>query len=64
MPSASNGPSAGPAEPGHPIHTPFAARMTGSSAVTSPPGLRRHSLVPSGSSTRSTGSRLAATTNP
>src|SRR5580700_12031439 len=65
MPPTSKGFGAGPAEPGQPTQAPFAARMTGSSAVTRPPGLRRHSLSPSsGSSTRSTGSLLAATTNP
>src|SRR5580658_4889151 len=36
--------------------------MTGSSAVTRPPGLVRQLTAPSGSSTRSTGSRLATTT--
>jgi hypothetical protein len=36
--------------------------MTGSRAVTSPPGLGRHTVSPSGPSTRSTGSRLATTT--
>ena len=34
----------------------------GSSAVTNPPGLRFHAVVPSGSRSWSTGSRLATTT--
>ena len=62
-PFASKGPGAGPASPDQPIHTPPASRMTGSSALTSPPGLGRHSASPSGPSVRSTGSRLATTTN-
>src|SRR5215207_2099487 len=36
--------------------------MIGSNAVTRPPGDGRHSALPSGFSTRSTGSRLATTT--
>src|SRR5665811_1824391 len=36
--------------------------MTGSMAVTSPPGLRCQVLVPRASTTRSTGRRFAATT--
>jgi hypothetical protein len=60
---AVNGPGAGPASPDQPIHTPPDSRMTGSSALTSPPGLGRHSASPSGPSVRSTGSRLATTTN-
>ena len=55
-------PRAGPASPDQPIHAPPASRITGSSAVTRPPGLRCHSVRPSGPSTRSTGSRLATTT--
>src|SRR5580704_4979549 len=61
---ARNRPGAGPASPDQPIHTPPDSRMTGSSALTSPPGLGRHSASPSGPSVRSTGSRLATTTNP
>ena len=61
-PFTSKGPGAGPASPDQPIHTPLALRMTGSSALTSPPGLGRHSASPSGPSVRSTGSRLATTT--
>src|SRR5580704_16836330 len=60
---ARNRPGAGPASPDQPIHTPPDSRMTGSSALTSPPGLGRHSVSPSGLSVRSTGSRLATTTN-
>ena len=37
--------------------------MDGVFALTSPPGLGRHSASPSGPSVRSTGSRLATTTN-
>jgi len=37
-------------------------RMTGSSAVTSPTGLARHSISPPGPATRSTGSLQATTT--
>src|ERR1700724_1016712 len=62
-PLAVNGPGAGPASPDQPIHTPPDSRITGSSALTSPPGLGRHSASPSGPSVRSTGSRLATTTN-
>src|SRR5260370_1945200 len=58
-----NRPGAGPASPDQPIHTPPDSRMTGSSALTSPPGLGRSSASPSGPSVRSTGSRLATTTN-
>ena len=39
------------------------ARITGSRAVTKPPGERRQPRLPSGSSTRSTGSRLATMTS-
>src|ERR1700722_1784346 len=60
---ARNGPGAGPASPDQPIHTPPDSRMTGSSALTSPPGLGRHSASPPGPSLLSTGSRLATTTN-
>src|SRR6202035_2698678 len=62
-PLAVNGPGAGPASPDQPIHTPPDSRITGSSALTSPPGLGFHSASPSGPSVRSTGSRLATTTN-
>ena len=48
--------------PDQPTHTPPASRMTGSSAVTSPPGLGRQLAPPSGPSDRSTGSLLATTT--
>src|SRR5579872_4361056 len=62
-PFAVKSPGAGPASPDQPIHTPRASRMTGSSALTSPPGLGCQSVSPSGPSVRSTGSRLATTTN-
>src|SRR6266508_2798255 len=76
MPSSSNGSGggacAGDADPDQPTQVPCRATRTGCSAVTSPPGLRRH-LVPPGpiavpsvdasADTRSTGSRLATTTN-
>ena len=48
--------------PGQPIQTPSLARITGSMAVTSPPGDARHSGSPSAPVTRSTGSRLATIT--
>ncbi len=48
--------------PGQPIHAPRRLRSSGSSAVTRPPGLRFHSVVPSGSRSMSIGSRLATTT--
>ena len=54
--------SSSSADPGQPIHAPSLARITGSSAVTSPPGERRHDAEPSGRITRSTGSRLATIT--
>src|SRR5579863_6432205 len=62
-PPTENAPGAGPASPVQPIHTPPDSRMTGSRALTSPPGLGRHSAAPSGPSVRSTGSRLDTTTN-
>jgi hypothetical protein len=37
--------------------------MTGAIALTSPPGLRRQAASPDGPTIRSTGSRLATTTN-
>ena len=61
-PSKSKGSGAGLASPGQPTQAPPAWRTTGSSAATSPPGLARHWIWPSGSSLRSTGSRLATTT--
>src|SRR5260370_10506206 len=60
---AVNGPGAGPASPDQPIHTPPDSRMTGSGALTSPPGPGRHCASPSGLSVRSIGSRLDTTTN-
>src|SRR5688572_13387121 len=63
VPSSSNGWGSSSAAPAQPIHAPWLFRITGSSAVTSPPGLRRQVTVPSLASTRSTGSRLATTTN-
>jgi len=62
-PLARKDPGAGPVSPDQPIHTPPASRMTGSSALTRPPGLGRQSASPSGPSVRSTGNRLATTTN-
>ena len=49
-------------EPGQPTQAPRCVRITGSKAVTSPPGEVRHSTDPSGFSNRSTGNRLATTT--
>ena len=63
MPAASKGPSFSSGAPGQPTQVPWLRCMTGSSAVTSPPGLARQCSEPSGSVTRSRGSRLATTTN-
>jgi hypothetical protein len=57
-----NGSMSSSGEPGQPTQAPRWVRITGSKAVTSPPGEVRHSTEPSGFSTRSTGSRLATTT--
>src|SRR2546427_12248678 len=62
MPLSSNGSSFSSGLPVQPIHAPWWPCITGASAVTSPPGLRRHAVLPSGISIRSTGSRLATTT--
>ena len=48
--------------PDQPIQAPSLARITGSSAVTRPPGERRQDVEPSSSTTLSTGSRLATMT--
>ena len=48
--------------PGQPIQAPRRFRSSGSSAVTSPPGLRLNVVEPSGSRSMSMGSRLATTT--
>ncbi len=61
-PSCSNGSRSWSVPPGQPIHTPWLARITGSMAVTRPPGEVRQPLDPSGSTTLSTGSRLATIT--
>ena len=62
MPSYSNGSRPVSVPPGQPIQTPSLARITGSIAVTRPPGDARHSGSPSARVTRSTGSRLATIT--
>src|SRR3569623_220770 len=62
MPPDSNGAGASPAEPDQPTQAPPRPATNGSSAVTSPPGLRCQRVVPSGSVTWYTGSRLATTT--
>src|SRR3954452_155559 len=62
MPPDSNGSGASPAEPDQPTQAPPRPATKGSSAVTRPPGLRCQRVVPSGSVTWSTGSRLATTT--
>src|SRR5689334_16230818 len=59
MPSNSNGSGASPGPPVHPTHAPPSRRTVGCTAVTRPPGLRRHSP----SSPASTARRLATTTN-
>ena len=64
MSSASNGSGAvPPGSPVQPTQAPSRPFMTGSIAVTRPPGLGRHSTCPSGGPvTLSTGRRLATTT--
>src|SRR5688500_8496024 len=62
MPPDSNGSGTSPADPDQPTHAPPRPATNGSSAVTSPPGLRCQRVVPSGSVTWSTGRRLATTT--
>src|SRR5688572_29811152 len=62
MPSRSGTGGAESTPPVHPIHVASRSRSTECRAVTSPPGLRRQSTVPSGSTVSSTGSRLATTT--
>src|SRR3954454_13163074 len=62
MPPDSNGSGASPADPDQPTQAPPLPATKGSSAVTRPPGLRCQRVVPSGSVTWSTGSRLATTT--
>src|SRR5687767_15011072 len=62
MPPDSKGSGASPAEPDQPTQAPPRPATNGSSAVTRPPGLRCQRVVPSGSVTWSTGSRLATTT--
>src|SRR3954447_2822929 len=62
IPPDSNGSGASPAEPDQPPQAPPRPATNGSSAVTRPPGLRCQRVVPSGSVTWSTGSRLATTT--
>src|SRR3954471_10661340 len=62
MPPDSNGSGASPAEPDQPTQAPPRPATNGSRAVTSPPGLRCQRMLPSGSVTWSTGSRLATTT--
>src|SRR4051794_31522577 len=62
IPPDLNGSGASPADPDQPTHAPPRPATNGSRAVTSPPGLRCQRVVPSGSVTWSTGSRLATTT--
>src|SRR5664280_675796 len=61
-PFSRNGSGGVPGSPAHPTHAASRPAMTGSMAVTSPPGLRCQPLTPSASTTRSTGRRFAATT--
>src|SRR4051794_21909768 len=49
--------------PGQPTQAPLLRCRNGSSALTRPPGLCFHRSVPSGSRSRSTGSRVATTMN-
>ncbi len=62
MPSSTKGSTSWSAMPGQPTHAPSLARITGLSAVTSPPGECRQDVVPSAATTRSTGRRLGTTT--
>ena len=61
MPSSANLSTSTSGTPGQPTHAPLCERRNGASALTSPPGLCFHRSVPSGSCSRSTGSRLATT---
>src|SRR5690606_38767068 len=63
MPSSLNSSTSTSGTPGQPTHAPLRARRNGSSADTSPPGLWVQRWVPSSARSRSTGSRLATTTN-
>src|SRR5665648_922976 len=63
MPSASNGSLLDSGEPDQPIQAPCVVCMTGSSALTRPPGERCQMVWPSAVTVRSTGRRLATTTN-
>src|SRR5688572_15013929 len=62
MPPDSNGSGASPAEPDQPTQAPPRPATKGSSAVTSPPGLRCQRGSPSAPTTWSTGNRFATTT--
>ena len=62
MPSFSKGSNSVSATPAQPIQAPSAARMTGSSAVTRPPGDDFQPEEPSAFTTWSTGRRLESTT--
>jgi hypothetical protein len=64
MPSSMKGSNSRSACPAQPIHAPSFAFITGSRAVTSPPGECCHEAEPSSAMTRSTGRRLETTTNP
>ena len=61
-PSSTNGSRSLSLLPDQPIQAPSFSRITGSMAVTRPPGERRQSTDPSGLTTRSTGSRFATMT--
>src|ERR1039458_1067036 len=63
MPPVSNGSGGSPAAPCQPIHAPSASRITGSRAVTRPPGLGRHSGSPTRPPTRATDGRPFAISN-
>src|ERR1700712_4254358 len=62
MPSFSQGSEGSPATPAQPTHAPPLARITGSSAVTRPPGDERQLSEPSSATTLSTGRRFETTT--
>ncbi len=62
-PSSTNGSIASSVEPDQPIQAPSLSRITGSRAVTRPPGEVLHDTEPSSETTRSTGRRLATITS-
>src|SRR3712207_6594709 len=64
MSPSTNGSNSTSGTPGQPTQAPRRQRRNGSSAAPNPPGLDFHRCEPSGSCSKSTGSRLATTTKP